>query len=424
MGLVSTGTELLEADIDAFLLKTDCFENQLMSYIESDVKAKEKAHESMVENCIEVAEDEYGNFNTTELSNALKKEDPSRLQTFLETPKYRKTYIKKLPGSHALRTKDFSDIPFDDITRAVSTLDPSNPKRREIQEAWLKISQVAHPDKNLAHAFGEITESGGPKIDIAGAYDAFFGPDNTLISADNREKILNFLSRQYVPMVPMSVLETVDPKAANNLLGSETEFEKNLPTDPELAEALKKDRKEQWAGIQKRYIGGGKNVIATRNLPLKTKIRLLSQFGSAGKAEQMLEYYRGNPASLRSSTDTAEEFRRKFQHTYKIDPEKLDTKSGLTEELIARLGHRVEGIEHFQPGCVMKWKTKNENKEDITGYYLIDTIPSDNEDDPEHDEILSVRFLGNDRDPLSPSGLSHYYTGADFYHYLDGCAED
>lgn len=427
MGLTSSGTEISDADIDAFLSRTGCFENQLMTQIERDVKAKEKAHENMVENCVSVAQDEYGEFNAEELKNELKKEDPSRLHTFLDTPKYRKTYISKLPGSHALKTRDFSGIPFDEITRAVSTLNPSHPKRRQIQEAWLKIAQVAHPDKDLAHAFGEITKDGGPKVDIAGAYEAFFGEENNLISAENREKILNFLSRQYVPMVPMGVLETVDPKAANGLLTNEAEkaaFEANLPADPELAKALKKDREEQWAGIQKRYIGGGKNIIATRNLPTKTKIRLLSQFGSAGKTEQMLEYYRGNPATLRSSTDTGDDFRRKFKQTYNLDPEKLDTKSGLTEELIARLGHRVEGIENFQPGCVMKWATKNEHKEDITGYYIIDTIPSDNEDDPEHDEILTVRFLGNDRDPLSPSGLAHHYTGADFYHYLDGCAED
>ena len=105
----------------------------------------------------------------------------------------------------------------------------------------------------------------------------------------------------------------------------------------------------------------------------------------------MLEYYRGQPGTLRASTDTEEVFRDKFKTTYGgLDPEKLDTKSGLTEELIARLGHRIDGIDNFQPGCVMQWKTKNENKEEITGYYIIDTVPSE---DIDEDNILTVRFL-------------------------------
>jgi hypothetical protein len=162
-------------------------------------------------------------------------------------------------------------------------------------------------------------------------------------------------------------------------------------------------------------------MVGTRTLPFETKVRLLSQFGSAGKAENMLNYYQGKPGSLRSSLHREEDFRDKFQAQYSIDPEKLDTKSGLTEELIARLGHRVENIENFTAGCVMKWKTKNDKNEEITGYYIIDSIPSE---DIENDNILTVRFLGNNSSPLSPAGLARHYTGADFYHYLDGCAED
>lgn len=219
-------------------------------------------------------------------------------------------------------------------------------------------------------------------------------------------------------------MEAIDPKTSKTFLtssGEKAEFEKNLPSDGELAAALKKDKQEEWEKTYQSYIGGGKNVIATRNLPLETKIRILSQFGSVGKAEKMLEYYRGNPSSLRASTDNEEAFREKFKTTYSIDPEKLDTKSGFLEELTARLGHRVRGLEHFSAGCVMQWKTKNDQKEDITGYYIIDSVPSD---DIENDNILTVRFLGNDQDPLSPSGLARHYTGADFYHYLDGCSED
>lgn len=165
-----------------------------------------------------------------------------------------------------------------------------------------------------------------------------------------------------MPLVPFSILETIDPKTSKKLLTSDKEkktFDQDLPPDTELATALRRDKEEQWVKTYKSHIGGGKTTIGTSSLPFETKIRLLSQFGSVGKTEQMLEYYRGRPGSLRASTDTEEEFREKFKATYAIDPEKLDTKSGLLEELTARLGHRVEGIEHFSPGCVMQWKTRN-----------------------------------------------------------------
>lgn len=425
MGITSAAADVTDSEIEKFLSETKCFDNQLMSQIESDVRAKDKARENMVGNCLEVAHDEYGDFSEDELRTALKKEEYGRLRTFLEVPKYRKTYIKKLPGSQALKEKNFNDINFDEITRAISKMDPSNPKRREIQEAWLKIAQVAHPEKNLANAFHEITHEWAPKVDIAGAYGAFFWKDNTLVSEENREKILNFLLRQYVPLVPFGVLESLDPKSSKNFIAGDSEkaeFAKNLPADTELAEALKKDKEEQWTKTYKSKVGGGKNLIGTRSLPFETKVRLLSQFGSVGNAEKMLAYYRGTPDSLRASTDNEEDFREKFKNTYNgLDPEKLDTKAGLVEELTARLGHRVEGLEHFDDGCIMQWKTKNEKGEEIIGYYIIDSVPGDSVDE---ENIITARFLGNNTGPLSASGLARHYTGADFYNYLDGCAED
>lgn len=71
-----------------------------------------------------------------------------------------------------------------------------------------------------------------------------------------------------------------------------TEIEKNLPSDPELAEALKKDREEEWEKTYKTYIGGGKNMIGSRSLPFETKVRILGQFGSTGRAEKMQDYYK------------------------------------------------------------------------------------------------------------------------------------
>ncbi|MCB9806914.1 hypothetical protein H6768_03395 [Candidatus Peribacteria bacterium] len=57
---------------------------------------------------------------------------------------------------------------------------------------------------------------------------------------------------------------------------------------------------------------------------------------------------------------------------------------------MARLGHRVEGIEHFEAGCAMEWKTKDKDGTEITGYYIIDSVPGDTLDE---DNILTVRFL-------------------------------
>lgn len=395
-----------------------------MASIDANQRAKDKASEALIDSCIDAVRDEYDGFDEAGLKIALKKEENSRLRTFLETPKYRKTYLSKLPGSHDLRDKNFSDVNFEEITSAIAKLPVTDPKRREIQEAWLKIAQVAHPDSNLAGAFYDVSHGGGKQISIAGAYGVFFGNFNTLISQENREKILNFLVKQYTPVIPLDVLAVIDPRTSKKYLTSESEkaeIEKNLPSDPELAEALRKDRQEQWEKTYKTYIGGGENMIGTRSLPFETKIRILSQFGSTGKAEKMREYYRGKPGSLRASTDTEESFRKKFIDNHGIDPEKLDTKPGLTEELVARLGHRVEGIEHFDAGCAMQWKTKNKNNEEITGYYIIDTIPGDTLDE---DNIITMRFLGDDKDPLSPGGLAHHYTGADFYDYINGCAED
>ena len=228
-----------------------------------------------------------------------------------------------------------------------------------------------------------------------------------------------------MPLVPFGVLESLDPKSSKNFIAGDSEkadFSKNLPADTELAEALKKDKEEQWTETDKSKIGGSKNLIGTRSLPFETKVRLLSQFGSVGNAEKMLAYYRGKPGSLRASTDNEEDFREKFKNTYDgLDPEKLDTKAGLVEELTARLGHRVEGLEHFDDGCVMQWKTKNEKGEEITGYYIIDSVPGDTVDE---ENIITARFLGDNTGPLSASGLARHYTGADFYNYLDGCSDD
>jgi hypothetical protein len=101
-------------------------------------------------------------------------------------------------------------------------------------------------------------ESDTPPAYLAGAYEAFFADNNTIISRENREKILNFLTRQYVPVVPLGVLESVDPKFAKNITLSEKDkawLKETPPDDADLATALEKDKIEQWKKTRKSQIG-------------------------------------------------------------------------------------------------------------------------------------------------------------------------
>ena len=69
----------------------------------------------------------------------------------------------------------------------------------------------------------------------------------------------------------------------------------------------------------------------------------------------------------------------------------------------------------------MQWKTKDAEGNEKIGYYIIDTVLSD---DLDESDLITMRFLGDNRDPLSPAGLALHYSGADFYNYLSGCSED
>lgn len=67
--------------------------------------------------------------------------------------------------------------------------------------------------------------------------------------------------RQYMPVVPFGVIEAIDPRTSKRLLTSDSEraeFSANLPADPEVATALKKDREEEW---EKQYKAGLGTII-------------------------------------------------------------------------------------------------------------------------------------------------------------------
>lgn len=79
--------------------------------------------------------------------------------------------------------------------------------------------------------------------------------------------------------------------------------------------------------MRKNALGNATGIISTHHLSFETKIRLLSQFGSVGKAEQMTEYYRGRPESLRKSTLSGDEYIQEFQEIHGISPERLETQT-------------------------------------------------------------------------------------------------
>ncbi len=68
----------------------------------------------------------------------------------------------------------------------------------------------------------------------------------------------------------------------------------------------------------------------------------------------------------------------------------------------------------------MRWTTKDKDNNEVIGYYIIDRILPEEDG---HEGIMTVRFLGNNREPLSPTGMVMHYTGSDFYHYLAGCGD-
>lgn len=232
------------------------------------------------------------------------------------------------------------------------------------------------------------------------------------------------MTRQYIPIVPFDVVISVDPKAASRYIIQDTDkaiIESNTTEDKDLKKALVEEKTKEWIAVRAQALGNGTGLVSTRNLDFGTKIKLLSQFGSIGKAEQMTEYYRGKPGSLRNSMQEGEDYKDIFERIHGIEPAQVETKSGLMAELQAKLGKKLNGLEHFEDGCVMQWKTKNKEGETITGYYIIDTTPGDDIDDG---NITSLRFLGTNKQPLSPAGLNMHYSGAEFYNYLAGCSED
>ena len=89
-----------------------------MYQIDQDFRARQEAKKEMVENCLEVAHDQYGEFDHTALEKKLNGEETSRLRTFLDTPKYRRSYIKSVTGKEEI---DFYGLNFEEILKQIQS---------------------------------------------------------------------------------------------------------------------------------------------------------------------------------------------------------------------------------------------------------------------------------------------------------------
>lgn len=213
-----------QADIDKFLSETDCFNNQLLYGIENNSKLRNKAFDELVENCVGTALDEYELTpeQKTALEEALRKDDIHTLNAYLEIPKFRKTLIKRyIPAD--LRDKNLSDINFTDLHNQIANLSPTDPKTRSIQDVWSRLMGWFQLRENESpqQAFERI-QSEGSEWDMIADYETFFACPDTLISAENKKRILDFLMKQYLPLIPLGAMEKVDPVAAKTLLDQKT----------------------------------------------------------------------------------------------------------------------------------------------------------------------------------------------------------
>lgn len=210
-----------DTDIDAFLSKTGCFENQLMYHIEHNQKLKDTAKDEMIEGAIEVVADEYEGLaddHKKTLRKVLKKESTKTIRSFLEIPSYRKKRLDQALVSE-LKAKTLDDIDFETLNTEITKLPPNNPNSRGIQDAWRSIMGgfKLEDSESMQDAIRRI-QANGSEGNLSADFEKFFSDENTLISKENKKRILGFLSRQYLPLVTYDAVESVDPKAAKDIL--------------------------------------------------------------------------------------------------------------------------------------------------------------------------------------------------------------
>lgn len=141
----------------------------------------------------------------------------------------------------------------------------------------------------------------------------------------------------------------------------------------------------------------------------------------------------------KTGMDLGEPYDKKFRLHYGFYPEEVQTQNGLMQRLDTQLDSRIKNISDFKEGSIMRVKSVGKNGNQIIGYYMIDSVLSD---DPESldENIIKFRFLGTNqphRDEHnrvvrsdSQSTLSLYggpalqRSGPRFFEFLDNITEE
>lgn len=98
------------------------------------------------------------------------------------------------------------------------------------------------------------------------------------------------------------------------------------------------------------------------------------------------------------------------------------TQSGFLAEITAKLGNKITNLDKFKEGNVMIWRQKDKDGNlSMAGYYAVDSLLPKS---LEEEGVAKLRFLGNNKNPVSPAGMPLFYSGPELYHYLSGCGED
>lgn len=318
-----------------------------------------------------------------------------------------------------LKTKNLNDINFDTLNDEITKLPPNNANSRGIQDAWRSIMGgfKLEEGESMQDAIKRI-QANGSEGNLSADYEKFFSDSNTLISKENKKRILGFLARQYLPLVTYDAVESVDPKAAKNVLSKYAPISSDIATgDPEMDRHIREDRENN---AKNEYITGlTETNIVTRNLPFETQVRLLGRFGSARKIEQQRNFWQGKPGSLRGR---GVDYKNLFLREHGIHSQKVMTQSGFLAEITAKLGNKVTNLDKFKEGNVMVWRQKDKDGNlSMAGYYAIDSLLSE---DLDEESVAKLRFLGNNKNPVSPAGMPLFYSGPELYHYLSGCSQD
>ncbi len=116
------------------------------------------------------------------------------------------------------------------------------------------------------------------------------------------------------------------------------------------------------------------------------------------------------------------DYKNLFLREHGIHSQKVMTQSGFLAEITAKLGNKVTNLDKFKEGNVMVWRQKDKDGNlSMAGYYAIDSLLSE---DLDEESVAKLRFLGNNKNPVSPAGMPLFYSGPELYHYLSGCSQD